>query len=63
MNVTAVCDNNAGLNARAPTFAKSILVELIGRLHLDVFLQKRLISQNNHLYMKLIPSPNDFVCK
>ena len=32
MNVTAVGGNNAGLNARAATFAKSTLVELIGGL-------------------------------
>ena len=37
MNVTAVGGNNAGLNARAATFARSTLVELIGRPQLDVF--------------------------
>ena len=63
MNVTAVGGNNAGLNARAATFARSTLVELIGRPHLDVFQQERLILRNIDLHMKLIPSPNDFVCK
>ena len=62
MNVTAVGGNNAGLNARAATFAKSTLVELICRSQLNVFNQKRLISTNINLHMKLIPSPNDFVC-
>ena len=63
MNVTAVNENNAGLNTRAATFARSTLIELIGRSHLDVFHQKRLIPLNIDLHMKLIPSPNDFVCK
>ena len=36
MNVTARCKNNASLNARTATFAKSTLVELIGRTRLDV---------------------------
>ena len=62
MNVTAVGGNNAGMNARAATFARSTLVKLIGRPHLDVFHQECLIPPNIDLYMKLIPSPNDFVC-
>ena len=37
LTVTAVGGNNAGLNARAVTVARSTLVKLIGRLHLDVF--------------------------
>ena len=36
MNVTAVGGNNGGLNARAATSARSTLVKLIGRHHLDV---------------------------
>ena len=63
MNVTAVGGNNAGLNAGAATFARSSLVELIGRTHLHVVHQKLLIPQNIDFYMKLIASPNDFVCK
>ena len=63
MNVTSVGGNNPGLNARAATFPKGTLVELIGRSHLDVVHQKRLIPPNIDLHMKLIPSPNDFVCK
>ena len=61
--MTAVGGNNAGLNARAATFAKSTLVELIDRPHLDVFYQERLIFPNIDIHMKLIQSPNDFVCK
>ena len=63
MNVTAVGGNNAGLNARAATFARSTVVEFIDRPHLDVFNQERLIPPNINLHMKLMPSPNDFVCK
>ena len=64
MNVTAVGGNNAGLNARAATFAKStVVVELIGRPYLDVFNRERLIPPNIDLHMKLMPSPNNFVCK
>ena len=63
MNVTAVSGNKAGLNARAATFVRSTLVEIIGRPHLDVFHQERLITPNIDLHMKLIPSPNEFVCK
>ena len=63
MGVTAVGGNNAGLNARASTFARSTVVELIGRPHLDVFNQERLIPPNIDLHMKLMPSPNNFVCK
>ena len=63
MNVTAVGGNNAGLNARAATFSRITLVELIGRLNLDVFYQERLIHPNIDLLIKLILSPNNFECK
>ena len=52
MNVTAVNENNAGLNARAATFARSTLVDLIGRPLLDVFHQERLIYPNIEFHMK-----------
>ena len=63
MNVTTVGGNNPGLNARAVTFARSNVVKLIGRLHLHVFNQERLILSNIDLHMKMISSPNDFLCK
>ena len=63
MGVTAVGGNNAGLNACAATFAKSTVVELICRPHLDVFNQERLIPPNIDLHMKLMPSADNFVCK
>ena len=62
-DVTAVGGNNAGLNSRAATFAKSTVVKLISRRHLNVFHQKRIIPPKIELYMKLMPSPNNFVCK
>ena len=61
MAVTAVGGNNAGLNARAVTFARSTVVELINRPHVDVFHQVPLIPTNIDLHMKLMPSPNNFV--
>ena len=60
MNATAFGRNNAGLNARAATFARSTLIEFIGRPHLKVFHQERLIPPNIDLHMKLIQSLNDF---
>ena len=63
VNVTAVGRNNAGLNARAVNFARSTLVELIGRPHANVFHQDRLIPPKINLNIKLMPSPNNFVCK
>ena len=63
MNVSAVGGNNAGLNPRAATFARSTVVEFIGRPHLDVFDQEGVIPPNIDNHMKLIPSPNNFVCK
>ena len=63
MNVTAVGGYNSGLNARAATFARSTVVELIGRPHADVFHQDRLIPPNIDLYIQLMPSPINIVCK
>ena len=45
MNVTAVGGNNAGLNARAATFARSTLVELICRVHLEFSTKSALFLQ------------------
>ena len=63
MGVTEVADANAGLNTRAVTFATSTVVELVGRPHLDVFHQDRLIPPGIDLIMKLIPAADSFVCK
>ena len=63
MDITAVGRNNADLNAYAATFARSTMVELIGRLYLDVVYQERLIRPNIDLLMKLMQIPNNLVCK
>ena len=63
MSVTAVGGNNAVLNARAAALARSTVVELIGRPHLDVFNQERLIFPNIDLHMKLMLSSNNLVCE
>ena len=63
VNVTAVDGNNVGLNARVVNFARNTPVELIGRPHADVFHQNRLIPPNVDLNIKLMPFPNNFVCK
>ena len=63
MNVIAVSGNNAGLKVRSATFAKSAVFEFIDRPHLDVFNHERFIYSNIDFYMKLMPSPNNFVCK
>ena len=63
MVVAAVGGNNAAVNARAATFAGSTVVELIGRPHVDVFHQDRLIPTNIDLHMKLMLSQNYFLSK
>ena len=63
VGVTGVGGNNAGLNARAAIFARSTVAELIGRPHVDVFHQDRLIPPAIDLHLKLMPSANNFVCK
>ena len=63
MGVTAVGGTNAGLNTRAKDFARSTVVELISRPHLDVCHQDRLILPNIDLHIRLMPSANNFVCK
>ena len=61
MGATALGGNNAGLNTSATTFGRSAVVKLIGRPHLDVFQQERLIPPNIDLNIRLILFPNDFV--
>ena len=63
MGVTPVGGDNVGLNTGATKFAKSDVVELINRLYLNAFQQERLVPLNIDLNMRLILSPNDFVCK
>ena len=63
MEVTDVTGDNIGLRTRAAQFATSRVVELMGRPHLDVFQQDRLIPPGVDVHLKLIPSANSFVCK
>ena len=63
MGFTKVAGANASLNTRAVTFATSTVVEFVGRPHLDVFHQDRLISPGIDLHIKLIPASDSFVCK
>ena len=63
MDFTAVGGNNAGLNTPATKFARSAVVELINRAHLDVCQQERRIPPNIDLNMRLIRFPPDIVCK
>ena len=63
MGVTAVGGNNAGLNARAATFARSIVFKLIDRPHFDVFHQERRIPPRIDLHMKLMAFQKNFVCE
>ena len=63
IGVTTVGGNNAGLNARAATFATSTVVELVGRPHSDVFHMDRLIPPEIDLNLKLMPSADNIVCK
>ena len=62
MDVTDVTGANVGLRTRAARFARSTVVELIGRPHLDVFHQDRLIPPGVDVHLKLIPAANNFVC-
>ena len=63
VNVAVVVGNNAGLNTRAVNFAKSTVVELIGRFYAEVFLKDPLFPPNIDFNIKLMPLPNNFVCK
>lgn len=57
-----VADNgeNAGLVARAKMWKNSKVVELVGRPHVDLFHQNRLIPPGIDLHMKLIPASDAF---
>ena len=63
MGVTEVAGAIAGLNIRAVTFTTSTVVELAGRLYLDVFLQDCLIFPGIDLHINLIPATDKVVCK
>ena len=63
ISVTEVAGVNAGLTTSAVTFSTSVVVELVGRPHLYVIHQDRLISPGINHHMKFIPAADSFVCK
>ena len=54
-------DGNAGLTTREGSFNKSKVVCLIGRLHLDLFHQEKVIPPGIPIKIKLYPSRPSFV--
>ena len=54
---------NAGLTARATRFNQSTVVNLMGRLHLDLFHQDKCIPGNVPIRIRLIPNNNRFLLK
>jgi hypothetical protein len=58
---TANGSPNEGLVARAQNFRRSNEVELVGRQHLDIFHQTKLILPNVSLRLRMIPSQNNFL--
>ena len=62
MAVTDMGGANIGLKDRATRLAKSVVIELVGRPHLDIFHQSRVLPPGLTLRIKLIPSSNQFVC-
>ena len=61
--VTDPTGDNIGLRERAAWFTESRVVTLIGRPHLDLFHQDKLIPSNIDLKLKLIPNNNGFLLK
>ena len=61
MNVADPAGDNTGLKARELAWDVGRETELIGRPHLDIFQQGRLIPPKVHLDMKFIPAEHKFV--
>ena len=61
--VTNPAGANTGLTARTAWFARSHVVTLIGRPHLDLFHQEKLIPANIDLKLKLIPNTSAYLLK
>ena len=55
--------DNIGLNDRSAWFTRSRVVTLIGRPHLDLFHQEKLIPSNIDFKLKLIPNTSAFLLK
>lgn len=63
MDVTTAGGDNTGLKNRTTRFTARKSVTLIGRLHLDMFHQDKLIPPKCDIKIRLIPSANSFVLK
>ena len=63
MGTTAPGGANLGLRARTAWFAASRVVTLIGRPHLDLFHQEKLIPSNLDIKLRLIPNTSAFLLK
>ena len=63
IGVTDAAGANRGLVARTAWFALSRVVTLIGRPHLDLFHQEKLIPANVDIKLRLIPNSNTFLLK
>ena len=61
--VTDVAGHNDGLTTRAHWFALSRVVTFIGRPHLDLFHQEKLIPSNIDIKLRLIPNSHTFILK
>ena len=61
--VTNPAGENAGLTARSAWFARSHVVTLFGRPHLDLFHQEKLIPSNIDLKLKMIPNTSAYLLK
>ena len=61
MNVTDPTGNNLGLRDRACPFEGSHVVTVIGRPHLDLFHQEKLIPANVDVKLKFFPNSSRFI--
>ena len=61
--VTNPAGENRGVTARTASFARSRVLTLIGRPHLDIFHQEKLIPSNIDLKLKLIPNRCAYLLK
>jgi len=60
INVTGENARNLGLNKRAASFARSREVEMLGRIHSDLFLQEKYLPNDVNLHLRLIRNKNAF---
>ena len=60
MDATNVDGDNAGLNERRRYIAESRIVEMMGRLHVDLFLQDRFLLNGVSVKIRLVRSKDAF---